>query len=73
MQHGHVLKKLNFDLLTQTPRVVEGESASKKLNFDLLIPTPGSGGWVLGLVGVCGQNICCHAAAFLSPLICCET
>ena len=47
MQHDHVLKKLNFDLLT---------------------PTPGSGGWV----GVCEQNICYHAAAFVIPfnLIC---
>ena len=42
MQHDHVLKQLNFDLLT---------------------PTPGSGGGV-GVGGVCGQNICYHAAAF---------
>ena len=45
MQHDHVLKKLNFDLLALSP---------------------GSG------MGVCGQNICNHVAAFLilSNLIC---
>ena len=42
MQHDHVPKKLNFDLLT---------------------PTAGSGGGGSG--GVCGQNICYHAAAFV--------
>ena len=43
MQHGHVLKKLNFDRLTPPLRV-----------------------------GVCGQNICYHVAAFMIPfkLIC---
>ena len=31
MQHDHVLTKLNFDLLTQIPRVVgEGGSAGKQ-------------------------------------------
>ena len=38
----------------------------KKLNFDILTLTPVSGGW--GWVGVCGQNICYHAATFCDPI-----
>ena len=32
MQHDHVLKKLNFDLLTPTPRIVGGGSSAGKNN-----------------------------------------
>ena len=86
MQHNHVLKKLIFDLLSPSPGSVV--SASKifatmccirdSLKFDMqhdhvlkswiltYWPNP-KGPW-----GVCGQNICYHAAAFviLFNLIC---
>ena len=39
----------------------------KKLKFDLLTPSPGSENW--GPVGVSGQNICFHAAAFRESLL----
>ena len=55
MQHDHVLKKLNFDLLTPSPWLwgwwVGGGGGG------------GGGGW-----GVCGPNICYHAAAFCDSL-----
>ena len=53
-----------------------GPCSEKKMNCDLLTPSPGSGvcggGGGGGGVGVCGQNICYHIAAFviLFNLIC---
>ena len=49
MQHDHALKKMNFDLLTPSPRVVERWVGG------------GGGG---GGGGFCEQNICYHVAAF---------
>ena len=56
MQHNRFLKKLNFDLLTPTRGSRDGSGG-------------GGGG---GGKGVCWQNICHHAAAFVIPfnLIC---
>ena len=88
MQHDHVMIKLNFDLLTPRVVCVRGVcwqnvcyhvasfrdsifkfdmqhlQVLKKLNFDLLTPSPG--------IGVGGQNIRYHVAAFVIPfnLIC---
>ena len=43
-----------FNLISKHDHVL------KKFNFDLLTPTAGPG----GRGGVCGPNICYHAAAF---------
>ena len=75
MQPGHILKKLNLDLLTPTLGSGGGGgqgSASKifatillhfKISFKLKYFDPilvsGGGG------GVCSQNICYHVTAFL--------
>ena len=42
----------------------------QKVEFDILTPRDGCGD-----VGVSGQNICCHVAAFVTPfnLICIMT
>ena len=55
----HVLKKLNFDLLTPTP----GSGC---------VCVEGGGGGVGSWVGVWEQDICYHASAFVIPfnLIC---
>ena len=70
MQHDHVLKKLNFDLLTQSPGLwgvplsgVCGQNicyhvAAFMILFNLICKMT-----MLGWVGVCGQNICFHVAA----------
>ena len=58
MQHDHVLKKLNYDLLTPSPGSGGGGG--------------GGGGGGRGCRAVYGQNICYHSAAFviLFYLIC---
>ena len=37
MQHDHVLKKLNFDLLTPSPRVVGGGGSAGKILAIILL------------------------------------
>ena len=53
MQHDHVLKKLNFDLLTPSSWWGRGEVCRQNIG----------GGVSRGMGG--GQNICYHVAAFL--------
>ena len=103
MQHDHVLKKLNFDLLTPYPGEGGGGGggvcrqnifyhvAAFLIPFNLICnitvfwkswiltfwlqpggPGMEAGGGGGGGKGVCWQNICHHAAAFVIPfnLIC---
>ena len=78
MKQDHVLKKLNFDLLTPETGGMERRVCGKifttvipfkmicnmtKLNFDLFTSRVGGGGGG----GVCGQNICFHVLAFVIP------
>ena len=67
MQHDHVLKKMNFDLLTPSPGSEGGGGrVMQEKYFDLLTQPQVQGG--MGWVGVWGQNICFHAAAFHDSL-----
>ena len=67
MQHVHVVKKLNFELLTQPPKFAN-HVAAYLFPYNLICSF-----WVgEGGVEVNNQNICYHVAAYLIPfnLVC---